>query len=508
MKRLTCLLLAVIMLSLSLFVFPAKANAATSGYYTYEVSNGEVTIISVSDEISGVITIPSTLGGYPVTAIGDGAFLNCLYLTGVTIPNSVTSIGRMPFIGCMQLTSIHVDAKNTHYCVDSFGALYNKNKTLLIQMPGGYSGHYTIPNSVTSISFGAFACCVNMTGVTIPGSVTSIGDYTFAACMQLTNIKVDAGNSRYCHDSAGALYSKDKTVFMQLPGAYSGTYTIPNGVTSVGSAAFACCINLTGVTIPNSVTSIGDHAFLTCIGLTDVTMGKGVTSVGKDIFSGCASLQNIYYTGSQEDLEVDFGDLMPGTVHYNSFPDVKSNAWYYNAVKFAVEKGYFSGNDDGTFAPGKNITRQDFVVVLSRIAGANLSQYSGKTNFADVPSNAYYAKAIHWATENGIIAGYNASQFGVGDSLTREQLVTILSRYAQKNGVNVNPTAAAINKMNTYSDANKINPYMKNAIAWALQNRVINGMTDTTIAPQGNATRAQVAAILMNINAYGVIPGI
>ena len=139
--------------------------------------------------------------------------------------------------------------------------------------------------------------------------------------------------------------------------------------------------------------------------------------------------------------------------------------------------------------------------------GVDLSGYN-KQVFADVPANAYYAKAIHWATDNGIISGYNATTFGVGDSLTREQLVTILSRYAQKNGVNVNPTAAAINKMNTYSDANKINPYMKNAIAWALQNRVINGMTDTTIAPQGNATRAQVAAILMNINAYGVIPGI
>ena len=112
--KLSCLLLAAIMLSLSLFVFPTKANAATSGYYTYEVSNGEATITSVSDAIDGAITIPSTLGGYPVTAIGDGAFLNCLYLTGVTIPNSVTSIGRMPFIGCMQLTSIHVDAKNVY----------------------------------------------------------------------------------------------------------------------------------------------------------------------------------------------------------------------------------------------------------------------------------------------------------------------------------------------------------------------------------------------------------
>jgi hypothetical protein len=173
-----------------------------------------------------------------------------------------------------------------------------------------------------------------------------------------------------------------------------------------------------------------------------------------------------------------------------------------------VKNGYFSGNGDGTFSPGNDITRQDFVVVMSRIAKADLSKYNGKTNFTDVPSNAYYAKAINWATANGIISGYNPTKFGVGDKLTREQLVTIFNRYAQKKGVNVTPSAAALAKLNGYSDAGKINPAMKNAVAWALDKKVISGLTSTTVGPQGKATRAQVAAILLNINAYKVIPGI
>ena len=195
---------------------------------------------------------------------------------------------------------------------------------------------------------------------------------------------------------------------------------------------------------------------------------------------------------------------------YCSFPDVREKDWHYKAVEFAVKKGYFSGRGDGKFGPGLNITRQDFVVVLSRIAGADLNQYSGKTAFTDVSSGAYYAKAIHWATANGVISGYNATKFGVGDSLTREQLVTILWRYAAKKGANVSVTTGTAT-MNTYPDAGKVNSAMRTAVAWALQNGVIGGMQvegKTSIAPQASATRAQTAQILMNINTKGIIPGI
>ena len=482
--------------------------------FTYLLSSdGKATITGLVSGYNPIrLTIPSKIDGYPVVEIGNRSFYGCSSLTNVTIPDSVTSIGSYAFYNCDSLTSMTIPDRVTSIGFCAF-SLCDSLTTV------------SIPDSVTSIGHSAFYYCTSLTNMTIPDRVTSIGEEMFMHCTGLTSVTV--GNSvtsigSYAFSNCTSLTSVTipDSVTSIGDGAFSNctsltSVIIPDGVTGILEYTFYYCKSMISVTIPDSVTSIGLLAFCDCTNLTSITIPDSVTSIGMAAFNKCDNL-SVYYTGSrtQWDEILNEGGLgwTSSTIHYNSipdfFPDVKTNAWYFNSVSFAVEKGYFSGNGDGTFAPGKNITRQDFVVVLSRIAGANLSKYSGQTSFTDVPANAYYAKAIHWATDTGIISGYNATQFGVGDPLTREQLVTILSRYAQKKGVNVNPTADALNKMNSYSDANKINPYMRSAIAWALQNKVINGMTSTTIAPQGNATRAQVAAILMNINAYKVIPGI
>ena len=192
------------------------------------------------------------------------------------------------------------------------------------------------------------------------------------------------------------------------------------------------------------------------------------------------------------------------------FPDVKTNAWYHDAVVFAVKRGYFTGHDSGEFKPTDPISRQDFVLVLSRIAGADMTQYTGQTAFTDVKPNAYYAKAIQWATENGIIGGYNPTTFGVGDKLTREQLVTIMYRYAKKLGVDVTVTTGW-DKMSEYPDATAPNPNLREMVAWALEKGIISGKQvdgKTCIAPQLSATRAETAQILLNISTKGLIPGI
>jgi hypothetical protein len=115
------------------------------------------------------VSIPNS-----VTAIGNGAF-NYSGLTSVTIPRSVTTIGNEAFIGCTGLTSIRVDAANTQYSSGN-GALFDKNKTALVSYPGGKTGGYTIPNSVTTVGDWAFSGCTGLTSVTIPNSVTSIGE--------------------------------------------------------------------------------------------------------------------------------------------------------------------------------------------------------------------------------------------------------------------------------------------------------------------------------------------
>ena len=194
---------------------------------TYSVTSiGNSAFFGCTDLTS--VTIPNS-----VTSIGGSAFFGCTDLTSVTIPNSVTSIGGSAFYGCTGLTSIDVASDNSNYCsVD--GVLFNKDKTTLIQYPGGKQGAYTIPNSVTSIGNYAFEICTGLTSVTIPNSVTSIGHYAFLYCRSLTSV------------------------------------TIPNSVTSIGYFAFSYCSGLTSVTIGNSVTSIGNGAFEDCKGLTDI----------------------------------------------------------------------------------------------------------------------------------------------------------------------------------------------------------------------------------------------
>ncbi len=181
------------------------------------------------------------------------------------------------------------------------------------------------------------------------------------------------------------------------------------------------------------------------------------------------------------------------------FPDVASGEWYYNAVKFNVEKGYFKGYANGYFGPADNIQRQDFVVVLAKIANADLSAYKGQNgNFADVPANDYYSAAIAWARANKILSGYADGRFGVGDPITREQACVIFYNYCKGSvSGDVNTVLAG------YPDGSAVSDWARTAVAWAAENHVVGG--NGKLNPVGNANRAEMAQIIMNMSNNNIL---
>lgn len=148
--------------------------------------------------------------------------------------------------------------------------------------------------SVTEIGEGAFADCVNVTSVMIPASIEKIGKGVFDDFYSLESITVDPENKNYSSDDFGVLFDKEKTVIIKCPAENAEeSYTIPDGVETIGDGAFLECVNLTEITIPDSVTSIGNRAFMTCVSITEITIPDSVTSIGDRAFYSCDCLENI-----------------------------------------------------------------------------------------------------------------------------------------------------------------------------------------------------------------------
>lgn len=172
------------------------------------------------------------------------------------------------------------------------------------------------------------------------------------------------------------------------------------------------------------------------------------------------------------------------------FGDVKSADWFYNDVKYVYEKGMMAGTAADVFAPNATTTRAMIVTILYRLEGS--PAVSGTSAFVDVPAGQWYTDAVNWAAANQIVKGTSATTFAPNASITREQMAAILYRYAQYKGYDVTKKA----DLSGYSDNGQVSAYAKDALAWANAAKLINGVTNTTLAPQGNATRAQVSAIL------------
>ena len=176
--------------------------------------------------------------------------------------------------------------------------------------------------------------------------------------------------------------------------------------------------------------------------------------------------------------------LSAGAVEYAGFSDVDGSNSYAEAIQWAAEQGYVNGYPDGHFGVNDPVTRAQTAAIFHRAAGG--PDVSGTTRFSDVQATAYYRNAAIWAESSGLINGYPNGRFGVNDPVTRQQLVTILWRWAGS------PDAAA----EDYADESGIASYARTAVDWSRSNHILDGREDGRFAPNDSATRAEVVSAL------------
>ena len=193
------------------------------------------------------------------------------------------------------------------------------------------------------------------------------------------------------------------------------------------------------------------------------------------------------------------------TVDNGSLPflDVSVNDWYYDSVKRISEKGIMTGLSSNIFGPAAPLSRAQFAVILHRMNGAPDVSYTNR--FPDIPADTWYTDAVLWASDIGVITGYASGYYGPADYITREQIATMLYRYAQYKGYNTSGRNLAL--AYTFLDGGHVSAFSKTAMEWITWSNIITGKDNNTrLDPQGNASRAECATMILRFEDYVVHP--
>ncbi len=351
-------------------IFTVRAAAVDEDIYNYTLLNGNATIISLKQNISGNIVLPATLDGYPVTGIGYNVFYNVRYsITSVTIPVGYTHIGQSAFSGCIYITAVSLPTGllsigNSAFkdcsklasivipdSVTEFGDSVFENCTLLtdavlgngIQSIGTRAFYactslrnVTLPSGLKSIGDHAFNGCDWLQAVTFPATVETIGEYAFMGCYWIRSLVIPNSVTSI---GKGAFYSCtllnsltlsdslteiSEQAFCNCP--YLTSVTIPSGVGAIGIGAFQDCTRLSNLTLPNGLQTIGESAFLFCHGLTVVEIPNTVHTLGRQAFSTCQNLIAV----TIPDSVVTFGtNIFNNSLNVTVYCNIDSEAEYY-----------------------------------------------------------------------------------------------------------------------------------------------------------------------------------
>lgn len=403
---------------------------------------------------NGQVTLSfAAAGSYVLSAMGD-EFTN---IFSPWLPVTVTAAPKSSNADVSSVTVAGVEATA------------GENNTYTVTLPYG-----------TDVTAGSFVIVTSDSGATV-GALTNEGNvWTFTVTAE------------------DGVTSKTYTVTVSFTEAPKSNDAGVSSVTVAGFKAVAGANNSYTVTVPyGTVVKTGSFVIVTrhpraaVSALTNtrniwsftVTAEDGVTTAVYTVTVNTAALPEPITPGVDNKKPASKPEVkLP-------FTDVSTSDWFYDDVAFVYKNGLFSGTDSRSFSPNASMTRAMLVTVLYRLEGE--PTVTGRSSFTDVRSGAYYEKAVIWAAANGIVTGTDSTSFSPDAKVTREQLAAILYRYAQYRKLDTDVSA----KLNSFTDTDSVSAYASEALGWAVSEGLINGASGK-LMPKGDATRAQVAAIL------------
>ena len=403
---------------------------------------------------NGQVTLSfAAAGSYVLSAMGD-EFTN---IFSPWLPVTVTAAPKSSNADVSSVTVAGVEATA------------GENNTYTVTLPYG-----------TDVTAGSFVIVTSDAGATV-GALTNEGNvWTFTVTAE------------------DGVTSKTYTVTVSFTEAPKSNDAGVSSITVAGFKAVAGANNSYTVTVPygtvvktGSFVIVTRHPRATVSALTNtrniwsftVTAEDGVTTAVYTVTVNTAALPEPITPGVDNKKPASKPEVkLP-------FTDVSTSDWFYDDVAFVYKNGLFSGTDSRSFSPNASMTRAMLVTVLYRLEGE--PTVTGRSSFTDVRSGAYYEKSVIWAAANGIVTGTDSTSFSPDAKVTREQLAAILYRYAQYRKLDTDASA----KLNSFTDADSVSAYASEALGWAVSEGLINGASGK-LMPKGDATRAQVAAIL------------
>lgn len=462
---------------------------ATSGQeinadgFTFWVKNGEATLVRAVSEERCTLYIPDHIYEYPVTQIAS-----------YTTRNNVKDTYHQDIY-----TSIVIPA--TVRRIDSYAFFYRNNYSRIrsiylcegVQSVGNYALYQSDIQADTVY-------------LTLPNSLQEFG-----------RDEEQLWNSRYIHvfaaeNSVGAEYASRAAATFHNNHAADGTITgnyanmdfrIQNGEVTIIKCDSEC--GSIDPFLPSYIDGypVTELAYLSLLTIDRISssayavLPPTLKRLDYDVFG--VSPENhllLYYPGTPAEKLVQY-QRYPYANIYDvlalPYQDVQQGDWYYSAVSFAYYNGLMNGVADMLFDPNGTMTRAMLVTVLWRLDGGSAD---GTSPYTDVPEGTWYTDGVIWATENGIVNGVGNGKFDPNGTVTREQIATILYRYAAYRGVDVSDRAS----LDLFTDAGAVSDYARAPMQWAVQTKLISGRLDHKqlyLAPQSGGTRAEVATILM-----------